>query len=179
MRLLIISTIGRRSVSKLLTTLAATAFAIGAAFGAPALAQEATPTPHAETKAAFTAGLEAKFKSLDTNGDGSIESSEADAANAKTAQRTEAALSAKMDAEFARLDTNKDKQLSPAEFKAMAPKAKPVPAAESIGRVDGNKDKKLSFAEFSAGPLRAFDQVDANKDGTLSVAEQQGQAEGR
>ena len=51
--------------------------------------------------------------------------------------------------------------------------------AESIGRVDGNKDKKLSFAEFSAGPLGAFDRMDRNKDGTLSVAEQKGQAEGR
>jgi Ca2+-binding EF-hand superfamily protein len=163
-------------VHKLLTTLAASAIAVGAATAVPALAQDKAPATalHPETKAAFTAGLQAKFKSLDTNGDGIIEISEADAANAKAAQRTEAALNAKMDAEFAKLDTNKDKQLSPAEFRGMAPKAKPVPAAQSISRIDSNKDSKLTFAEFSAGPLGAFDQVDANKDGTLSVAEQQG-----
>jgi Ca2+-binding EF-hand superfamily protein len=166
-------------VSKLLTTLAATAIAIGAAFAAPALAQDAAGVPHPETKAAFTAGLQAKFKSLDTNGDGSIEAAEADAANSRAAVRMEANLNAKMDAEFAQLDTNKDKQLSIAEFKAIAPKAKPVPAAQSIARIDGNKDHKLSYAEFSAGPLGGFDRMDANKDGTLSVAEQQGQAEGR
>ena len=97
-------TIGRPSVTKLLKTLAATAVAIGAASAVPALAQNnpAPPAPHAETKAAFTAGLQAKFKSLDANGDGNIEASEADAANAKAAQRTEAALATKMDAEFAR-----------------------------------------------------------------------------
>ena len=164
---------------KLLTTLAASAIVIGATSAVPALAQPAATAPQPETKAAFTAGLQAKFKALDANGNGSIEISEADAANTRAAQRTEAALSAKMDAEFAKLDTNKDKQLSPAEFKAMAPKAKPVPAAQSIARMDSNKDQKLTFAEFSASALGAFDQVDANKDGTLSVAEQQGGPQGR
>jgi hypothetical protein len=165
----------RRSLSKVLTTLAVTVLAMAAA---PGIAQTkpAAAAAQPETRAAFTAEIQAKFKSLDSDNDGSIEKAEVDAANTTAAQHAEARLNAQMDAEFAKLDTNKDKQISLSEFKAAAPKARPVPAAQVIGRVDTNKDQKLSFAEFSATPLKAFDQLDTNKDGTISVAEQQAAA---
>ena len=157
-------------MTKMLTLFgSAAALAIGTALATPATAQD-KPTQMV-TRASLTAQLQANFKALDANGDGSIDAKEADAANASAATRAEAKVSAEMDADFTRLDTNKDKQLSLAEFKAMAPKVNPVAAAQSIGRMDSNKDQKLSFSEFSGVPLAAFDRLDTNKDGTISDAE--------
>jgi len=158
-------------VSRLTITLAA---ALGLSLAGPALAQAAKPQgPTAQTKAQFTASLQARFKAVDANGDGGIDKAEVDASNARAAQNAEAALTKRIEQEFAQIDTNKDKQISLAEYKAAAPQAKPVPGDAAIARMDGNKDKKISFAEFSAAPMKGFDQIDANHDGTVSVEEQQ------
>lgn len=159
-------------MSRLTITLAA---ALGLTLAGPVFAQAAKPRPAgptAQTKAQFTASLQARFKAVDANGDGNIEKAEVDAANVRAAQRAEANLTQRIEQEFAQIDTNKDKQISLAEYKAAAPQAKPVPGDAAIARMDTNKDKKISFAEFIAAPMRGFDQIDANRDGTVSVEEQ-------
>ena len=157
-------------MSKPLTYIFAAAAVVA---GAPlAAAQQGKPIA-APTRAQVASTLQARFKVVDTNGDGSISTAEIDASNGRAAKEAEAAMIQRLEGEFAKLDTNKDKQLSLAEFKAGAPSAKPVPAAGALGRLDTNKDQKISLAEFTAIPLAAFDAIDTNKDGTLSAAEQE------
>ena len=150
----------------------AAAFGTLAMVPAPALAQDdAASAP--PTRAALKSNLDARFKTIDANGDGTIDKAEIDAANARVAQQTSAALSKRMEAEFAQLDSNKDGQISLAEFKAAAPDPKPTPAATTLERLDANKDGKISLAEFSGNMLATFDSLDGNKDGRLSDQERQ------
>lgn len=143
---------------------------------APALAQAANAQPAAQTpptRAVLSSSLEARFKSLDANGDKNLDKAEVDAINARIAKQADAVLSKQLEDEFARLDSNKDKQLSLTEFKAAAPDAQPTPSTTTIQRLDTNKDQMVSLAEFGASLLTGFDRVDTNKDGTLSAQEQQ------
>ena len=144
---------------------------------AAASAQQASDTP--PTRAELVTSLNNRFKSVDTNNDGSITKAEIDAANSRAAQQASTTLAARMEAEFNKLDTNKDKQLSLAEFRAGAPTPRPVPSDTAIQRLDDNKDQKISLAEFTGSTLAAFDRADANKDGTISAAERQPAPQGR
>lgn len=136
---------------------------------APAIA--AQDSPAIETRAEIGAKIEAKFKSIDANGDGTIDKSEIDAVNAKAAERTDATIEKKLQEEFAKLDTNKDNQVSLAEFRAIAPPVKGAPAEILMTRMDGNKDGKISLKEYTDVTLQAFDRLDSNKDGKISEAE--------
>ena len=160
------------------------AAAAAACAAAPALASAAAPAKapapapaqaqqQAPTRAAFTKGLDASFKAIDTNGDGTLSTAEISAAELKVLQRRAEAVRTRMESEFTKLDTNKDGQLSKAEFLAASPQA-PTTAPNStqvLAELDKNKDGKVSLDEYRAPQLAKFDKLDANHDGTLSAAE--------
>jgi Ca2+-binding EF-hand superfamily protein len=169
-------------VSKVYLSIAAIA-AFGAAVPALATATQAT-APRAAAPAAAQAppnraamikNLDGAFKSIDTNGDGTLNAAELGAAESKVQQRRVAQLRGQYDANFAKLDTNKDGQLSKAEFMVAAPRtpATPPNGANLVTQLDKNKDGKVSADEYRTPVLARFDALDANKDGTISAAERQ------
>src|SRR5256885_8629802 len=163
-----------------------------AAFGAgvPALTTAApAPAPRAAapaqqaapTRAGLIRGLDAAFKTIDTNGDGVVSAAEAQAAEGKVQQQRLAAIRGRVEAEFTKLDTNKDGQLSKIEFMAAAPTAPSTPpnGAAIVAQLDKNKDGKISADEYRAPRLAMFDRLDTNHDGTISATERQAAAAAR
>lgn len=158
-------------------TICAATAAIAAvpAAAAPAKAAQSAQPP---TRAALTKGIDASFKTADTNGDGVLSVQEVSAAEAKGLQQRVGVARQRMEAEFGKLDTNKDGQLSKAEFMAAAPSG-PTTApngANILAQVDKNKDGKVSLDEYRAPILSRFDAIDTNHDGTISNAERQAAA---
>jgi Ca2+-binding EF-hand superfamily protein len=142
--------------------------ASGAAAQAPAL--------QPQKRADIAAKLEAEYKNVDSNGDGTLDAAEIQAAQAKAAQAASDALSKRLETEFVKLDTNNDKQLSLAEFKAAAAARPSNSPAEVMEQMDKNKDGKVTVEEYRDRALVAFDRLDTNKDGTVSVEEQRAAA---
>ena len=158
----------------LVIALAATpAVASAAAAPAPKAAAGAAQAP--PTRAALSKGLDATFKAVDTNGDGSISAAEAQAAEAKVQQQRLVRVRSNVEAEFAKLDTNKDGQLSKTEFMAAAPTSvgNAPNGAAIVAQLDKNKDGKVTPDEYKAQRLAIFDKLDTNHDGTLSATERQ------
>jgi len=122
----------------------------------------------------FIRDLDASYKRLDANNDGSVAQAEIQAAQTRSGQAVDALLVKRRAEAFTRLDTNKDGQLSQAEFNAGTPlpqRPRADPAA-ALAKLDMNKDKKVTPAEFRGPPLANFDKLDLNRDGTISVDEQ-------
>ncbi len=149
--------------------------ALASAAQAPAPRTGAAPAQPAPTRAAMVKSLDANFKTIDTNGDGTLSAAELGAAESKVQQRRLAQLRGQHDANFVKLDTNKDGQLSKAEFMAAAPRTPTVApnGANLLAQLDKNKDGKASADEYRAPMLNRFDTLDTNKDGTISPAERQ------
>jgi Ca2+-binding EF-hand superfamily protein len=135
----------------------------------------APPAQTAPTRAAMVKNLDGNFKSIDSNGDGTLSAAELGAAEGKVQQRRLAQMRAQYDANFVKLDTNKDGQLSKAEFMVAAPStpATPPNGAKVLAQIDKNKDGKAGADEYRAPVLARFDALDTNKDGTISPAERQ------
>ena len=155
--------------------------AVGAAV--PSLASAQTPAPRAgaqpaqaaPTRAMMVRNLDANFKSIDSNGDGTLNAAELGTQESKVQQNRLAQLRKNYEAGFTRLDTNKDGQLSKTEFMVAAPNkpATPPNGAQILAQLDKNKDGKASADEYRTPMLARFDALDANKDGTISAAERQ------
>ena len=143
------------------------------AMSSAAIAQQQSATPKPVTRAELVARLDAGFKEIDANHDGSLSTSELQAIQTKELQAAQAQTRAKAMAEFKQLDTNKDGKLSPEEFAAVASvKANQTPA-QMLQNLDTNKDGKVSADEFKAPRLAVFNKVDANHDGTITPEELQ------
>jgi hypothetical protein len=134
----------------------------------------AAPQPE-PTRAVLVKNLDANFKSIDTNGDGTLSQAELAAAQLKTEQQRLALIRSRLEAEFAKLDANHDGTLSKAEFMAAAPEtvATPTNGAALQSQFDKNKDGKITIDEYRAPVVARFDQADTNHDGVLSAAERQ------
>jgi Ca2+-binding EF-hand superfamily protein len=155
--------------------IAATAIATAVPGVQMAEAQTAKPAAQAPkpiSKADYTKNVDARFNTLDINHDNVLSKDEIAAAQQKAMNNARAVEQQRMEASFKKLDTNKDGSLSLAEFKAAAP---PVRASETpdqmLGQLDKNKDGKVSLLEYRAGPVAAFDKMDANHDGTVTPQE--------
>ena len=166
------------------------AAACGAAITLPVLAVAAHemqgPMAGPMTRSALEAKIKEHFAKVDTNGDGFIDKTEAEAARTKMMAEME-------DRHFKDMDTNGDGSISRAEFDAFHRKPMAMggereggPMGHRMGmgmgmgmmdegamfeRADANKDGRVSLAEALALPLARFDKADTNKDGTLSPQE--------
>lgn len=158
----------------IIAALGTSAPALAAAQARPATTA-AAPGQQAATRAGVLRNLDANFKAIDTNGDGTLSSAELGAAEAKVQQQRLNMLRSRVEAEFARLDTNKDGTLTKVEFMAAAPAraATPPNGAALLGRLDRNKDGRVSADEYRSPALTRFDALDTNKDGTISPTERQ------
>ena len=139
----------------------------------PASAQEAGQQADSlRTRDGVTKALQARFAAMDTNKDGLIDRTEAQAAQDRVQAEATAEILAQTDAAFAELDKDKNGALSKEEFRATAPKLKPSDGPQAvISRFDGNKDGKVSLSEYEKPLLARFDGLDKNKDGKISDAE--------
>ncbi|MDB6092621.1 MAG: Calcium-binding EF-hand-containing protein [Verrucomicrobia bacterium] len=104
---------------------------------------------------------EAKFKAMDTDGDGKI-------------SRAEHAVGAKM--MFAKMDANNDGIVTADEMNAMhAAKGDHMKseksAAEKIHMIDANGDGQITADEHAAGSEAMFAKMDTDGDGYLSLSE--------
>jgi Ca2+-binding EF-hand superfamily protein len=175
---LVVATVGAVTALFAATIAVATASPALASAVAPAPAAQpkaAAPAPQPLTRVGLTKNLDATFKAIDTNGDGTLSQAEISAAEMKVLQNRASTVRGRLEAEFNKLDTNKDGSLSKAEFMAAAP-AGPTTApngAPALAQLDKNKDGKVSLDEYRAPQLATFDKLDTNKDGTISAAERQ------
>lgn len=107
--------------------------------------------------------IDAKFKSMDTNGDGKISAEE------------HAAAAQKM---FDSMDANKDgrvtaEEMTAAHEKKMGKKAgkSTMSSAEKIKEMDTDGDGVLTSTEHANGSKVMFEKMDTDKDGFLSKTE--------
>ena len=128
----------------------------GFAFGVAGLCGFVIPT------VAF-ADAEARFESMDANGDGKISPDE------------HAAAAARM---FEKMDANGDGKVTAAEMSAAHQKMTgkkmekgEMTAAEKIKMLDTNGDGVLTADEHATGAKAMFDKMDTDHDGYLSKAE--------
>ena len=166
---------------------------------AAAIAQLApAPTSQAKsakvhTRAEVQAKVAEHFARIDTNRDGSVTKTEADAARtAVRAQFTERRQERREDRHeqaFERMDGNRDGAISRAEWDASAAQRQQrVAARAGDGRkfhgggmhnlgghmfemADANKDGRVTLQEAQAAALRHFDMADANRDGQITPDE--------
>lgn len=151
--------------------------------GAPAAPKPAPPARTGQgaqqplTRTSVVEQMKARFRAIDTNGDGVLTQDELASADAKAEQQRIAAIRGRMELEFSKLDTNHDGQLSKAEFMAAAPNAPTTQpnGADALRQLDKNHDGKVTLDEFSAPALATFDRLDTNHDGVISVAERRTQ----
>ena len=115
------------------------------------------------TGAEVDAQVKEHFLKVDTNRDGKVDRSEADAAY-KTA------VAAAQAATFQRLDTNRDGMLSESEFTSAA---RGVPRDGWFDANDIDRNGRVELNEALARGQRNFDRIDANSDGSISEEEMQ------
>jgi Ca2+-binding EF-hand superfamily protein len=157
---------------------AAPAAAAIAAAPSPAPAKPAAPAATTPNRTAVLNSMATNFKAIDTNGDGTLNAAELQAAEAKVQQNRINAIRGKVEAEFTKLDTNHDGQLSKAEFMAAAPTASSTPpnGSKLLVDLDKNKDGRVTLDEYRGPILARFDALDTNHDGVISDAERKAAA---
>lgn len=138
----------------------------------PLAAQAAAPQPL--SRAAFIAAMDAEFRQIDSNRDGSATRTEI----ASNQQRIVAANAARRAAAaFASIDTDRNGQISLAEFsKATAGTPATTDPSGVMARLDSNRDSKVTLIEYRTLTLANFDRLDIDKDGVLSAAERRANA---
>ena len=112
--------------------------------------------------------MDAEFKRLDGNADGTATRQEIQASQ----RQTLAAVAMQRNRQiFGQLDKDRSGQLSAAEFAALAA-APPEPnAAPLLAMWDSNKDGRVTLIEFRSATQANFDRMDTDKDGIVSVVE--------
>jgi Ca2+-binding EF-hand superfamily protein len=130
--------------------------------------QRRAPAPQAVSRAAFLNSMDAEFRKMDADKNGTVTRAEVDgferAISVLKAQHRNRTL-------FAKLDADRNGQISQAEFARMA-SAPPAPdTAATVGRYDLNRDQSINLVEYRTATLAKFDRMDADKDGFVSAAE--------
>lgn len=144
---------------------------LAASCGTAAIGQRSAasaPQPEPIARANFILTMDAEFKKMDADKNGSLTRKEIEDFQRATAllaaQQRNAAL-------FQALDKDKNGQLSAAEFGGLPMNVPQPNAAQELAQVDTNRDGKVTSVEFRAGKLVNFDRMDADKDGVVSPAE--------
>ena len=135
-------------------------------------------TAFAATQSDTTAAAKPQRASLDLNGDGAID-------------KTEAAKSPRLAAKFTELDADKDGKLTRQEMRHRGDRTHDGrnghgPRGEGgrdfMAKLDTNKDSRISRAEATAGEGKLaarFEQMDVNKDGFIDRADHEARAKQR
>jgi hypothetical protein len=128
------------------------------------------------------ARLEALFKKIDTNGDGTISQQEFESAFVSISQKggqaadaaTTAELKAKADAIYQKMDTQGNGQVTQAEFDtaAKAHEAQQTQHAHGHGGHHHGGGGEGGGATASSSQLKVYDPADTNKDGVVSPQEE-------
>ena len=132
----------------------------GLAFGIAALCRFTLPS------VALADNVDARFDSMDANGDGKISPDEHSAAAARMFERMDANGDGKVTA--SEMDAARQKMLADKGMKAMKPQ---MSSADKIKTIDTNGDGILTADEHAAGAKAMFDKMDTDDDSTLSKAE--------
>lgn len=139
----------------------------GTALAGPMGARADLNTDGQLTKAELTAHLDQRFKTMDANGNGQIETAEMQAAKqdrqAKRAERREARSG---EAVGKRSGENRGENRG-------------ARRGGQRGQIDANGDGIISRAEFGARALTRFDRADANSDGVVTKDERATMREAR
>ena len=151
----------------------------GAVAPQPAAARPAVPVAQRGaqpiSRAAFLASMDAEFRKMDADKNGTITRAELEgferAVSVVKAQARNRQL-------FARLDTDRNGQISPAEFARLASPG-PVDPAPLLARWDLNRDQSVTLVEYRTATLANFDRMDADKDGIVTTAEMNAAGVGR
>lgn len=138
-----------------------------------------------------------KRPNMDTDGDGVVTRSEAQAHSASMFARMDANNDGKLDSSdrdakreqhragmFEALDSDKNGQISRSEFMAFDHEGMRGPGGKHhhmgkrghrgqhmMAMADTNKDGAVTMAEFTAGSMQHFDRMDTNNDGKVSKEE--------
>lgn len=135
-------------------------------------------TAFAASQSDATAAPKAQRASLDLNGDGAID-------------KSEAAKAPRLAAKFAELDADKDGKLTRQEMPNRGDRKhggrdghgpRGQGGRDFMAKLDTNKDSRLSRAEATAGEGKwasRFDQMDANKDGFIDRVDHEARAKQR
>lgn len=133
-------------------------------------------TAFAASQSDTTAAAKPQRASLDLNGDGAVD-------------KSEAAKSPRLAAKFAELDADKDGKLTRQEMWRHGDRkhdGRNGPRGEGgrdfMAKLDTNKDSRISRAEAAAGEGKLatrFEQMDANKDGFIDRADHEARAKQR
>jgi Ca2+-binding EF-hand superfamily protein len=126
------------------------------------------------TLSQMEASVKERFAKVDTNGDGFIDKTEADAARDRM-----------RDARFQAMDGNKDGALSQSEFEQAGSYGgrrgggmrhrggMGGQGGSAFAGADTNSDGKISLSEALARPTEHFKRMDTNNDGTVTMEERQ------
>jgi Ca2+-binding EF-hand superfamily protein len=126
------------------------------------------PASQAVSRAAFLNGMDAEFRKMDADKNGTVTRAEVDGFERAISVLK---IQARNRALFARLDADRNGQISQAEFARLA-SAPPAPnTAATLGRYDLNRDQSISLVEYRTATLSNFDRKDMDKDGFVSAAE--------
>ena len=178
--------------------------AAAAAFATiPAFAQTPAPVPvaprahsadHVQSRTEVAAHVQAMFAKLDTDRNGWLTKTEADAGREQVREKIiERRIERRADHTFEQLDSDRNGSISRAEFDAAHAKHADrriekhvrthgdIGAARMHGRgmmggrmfemSDANKDGKVSLQEATAAALQHFDMADTNRDGQITREE--------
>ena len=130
--------------------------------------------PGAPTRAALIKGLDATFKAVDTNGDGSLSAAELGPPRPRSSSSAWSPLRGQRRGGVRQARHQQGRSAEQGRVHGRRAHLRQSPnGAAIVAQLDKNKDGKVSPTNIGRRGWRAFDKLDTNHDGTLSATERQ------